>query len=60
MCAFCHCNCGDREFCDAVCYDEYKAAEAERLAGYVEELPVGESRVDTFDEPPEFDVVGGL
>lgn len=54
MCLFCHCNCGERSFCDEVCYDEYQAAQAERMAGYAEELP-GESRVDVFDEPPVFD-----
>lgn len=54
MCLFCHCNCADRSFCDEVCYDEYQAAQAERMAGYAEELP-GESRVDVFDEPPVFD-----
>jgi hypothetical protein len=60
MCIFCHLPCGQREFCDSSCYQVYKEAQDERNASYAEELPVGENRVDTFDEPPEFDVAGGL
>lgn len=58
MCLFCHCPCADREFCNDICYEEYQAAQAERLASYAEELPL--EKADTFDEPPEHDVVGGL
>lgn len=60
FCEFCHSPCGiGCSFCNEICYNEYKAAEAARLASYDEELPL-ENKVDTSDEPPEFDVVGGL
>lgn len=59
MCEWCGKPCGERRFCDEACYNEYQQANAERQASIEEEYP-GESKVDTFDEPPEFDVVGGL
>ncbi len=59
FCTFCGKRCGVWAFCDETCYDEYRCAVAERQASYEEDYP-GESLVDTFDEPPEFDVVGGL
>jgi len=59
FCTFCGKRCGVWSFCDETCYDEYNSALTERLTGIADELP-GESRVDTFDEPPEWDVVGGL
>jgi hypothetical protein len=55
FCSFCSRPCGERQFCDEVCYDEYQHDLAEFQASIADELPVGESRFDCFDEPPVFD-----
>jgi hypothetical protein len=61
MCEWCGKSLSNvRQFCDEACFDAWKDANSERLAGIADELPVGESRADTFDEPPEWDVAGGL
>lgn len=31
-CLYCHEHCGERDFCDEVCYDAYNEARAEYLA----------------------------
>ena len=57
-CRFCGRPCGGREFCDEVCYEEYTEDMAIFQQSIEEELPVGGR--DYFDEPPQWDVVGGL
>lgn len=44
FCNFCHQPCGEREFCDEACYEEYKHDLAEFMDGIKDELPVGEPR----------------
>jgi hypothetical protein len=60
MCLYCDKHCGQREFCDETCYHEYMEARQEQNDGYRDEYPVGPSQFDSFGEPPEFDVIGGL
>jgi hypothetical protein len=58
-CRYCNRPCGQREFCDEICYEEYNHDMAELQASMAQELP-GEPRYDWDDEPPVWDVQGGL
>lgn len=60
MCSYCNGPCGQREFCDETCYHEYMQARQEQEDSYQDEWHVGQSQFDSFGEPPEFDVIGGL
>ena len=46
-CLYCHKYCGDRDFCDEVCFEEYEEARADYLA---------QSQCDALldPEPPPF------
>ena len=54
-CRFCGQRCNNREFCDEICYDEYQHDLAEFQDSIKDELPIGVSHFDSFDEPPVFD-----
>jgi hypothetical protein len=58
FCDFCHRPCGQRSFCDEVCYDEYQEAMQCFLQGIAEDYPVGNDTGEFEDE--RSDVVGGL
>lgn len=58
FCNFCHRPCGQRRFCDEVCYEEYQDAMQCFIEGIMEDYPVGTDTGD--DEYSEWDVVGGL
>lgn len=54
-CSFCHQPCGEREFCDEACYDEYQHAQAELRDSIKEEGTGGVIDPFLFDEPPPRD-----
>lgn len=37
-CRFCHQPCGERSFCDEVCYEGYEIAMEEELHSYAEQM----------------------
>lgn len=49
-CLFCHQLCGDRDFCDEVCYEEYETARAEYLAQSQCDALLGEHDDRPFNE----------
>lgn len=58
-CRYCGNECGEREFCDETCWQEFSDELACMEQEIAEELP-GESRYAAYYEPEEWDVVGGL
>jgi hypothetical protein len=57
FCDFCHRPCGERGFCDEVCYQEYEDEMKCFLEGIAEDYPVGDTGEWSNEE---WDVVGGL
>lgn len=57
-CGWCRRRCAN-QFCDDICEAEYKEEEAIVLESKKEDLPA-QSYYDSFYEPCEWDVVGGL